>query len=152
MIKYVTNILIELVGNDFLKNINQQAVKAELEKQAGLFTPTQTISINDYLRGEAAKREVISSAKTSINETNSLQTWVNQHPKLTIPAHANFSFVKDTVGKNTVFSNDFLSKVASVLYEASLATNLEIIERSISTELPEGYKPGYEAKVNRQRP
>ena len=70
------------------------------------------------------------------------------YPTLTIPAHSNFSFIKDFIGKKTDFSNDFLSKVASVLYEASLATNLEIVERSISTELPEGYKLGYEAKVN----
>lgn len=148
--KYLTNVVIKLVGTDFLKNINQQALKAELEKQAGLFTPTQTISLTNFLRGEAVKREVVSSAKISINETNSLKTWVEQHPKLTIPAHANFSFVQDTVGKNTVFSNEFLSKVASVLYEASLATNMDIIERSISMELPTGYKPGYEAKVNHE--
>lgn len=146
--KYLTNALIKLVGTDFLKNINQQAVKAELEKQAGLFASTQTISISDFLRGEAAKRKVVSSAKISVNETNLLQIWVDQHPKLTIPAHANFSFVKDTVGEKMVFSNDFLSNVASVLYEASLATNLEIIERSTSTELPDGFTPGYEAKVN----
>lgn len=145
----LTNQLIKLVGSDFLENINQQALKAELEKQAGLFASTKTISITHFLRGEAANRQVISSANISIHDVNSLQQWVEQHPQLTIPAHANYSFVQNIVGKQTEFSDDFLSKAASALYEASLATNLEIIERSISTELPEGYKLGYEARVNR---
>ncbi len=146
--KYVTSILLDLVGNEFINNINQQAVKAELEKQAGSFATSQSISITQFLRGEAANRQVLSSANMMIAEPNSLKKWVDEHPTLTIPAKSNFSFIGDVVGKKTAFSNDFLSKVASVLYEASLATNLEIVERSISTELPEGYKLGYEARVN----
>ena len=83
-----------------------------------------------------------------IGETDLLTQWVNEHPTITIPAQNKFSFIKDFVGQNTVFSNEFLSKVSSTLYEASLATNLQFVERSISTELPEGYKLGFEAKVN----
>ena len=76
--KYLTSILIELVGNDFFNNINQQAVKAELEKQAGSFATAQSISVTHFLRGEAANRQVLSSANMVIAEPNSLKKWVDE--------------------------------------------------------------------------
>jgi len=47
-------------------------------------------------------------------------------------------------------ADDELTIVASALYEAVLKTNFWVEDRSISTELPDGVKPGFEAAINRQ--
>lgn len=142
-------LLQEIVDEKVIEKVKVNQLQAEIQRQAGLLDVNeQVISLTDFFE-DSMSVSVISHAKKEHMDVKSLSSWVESTSPITIPAFGEFSLINDLSVNAGNWSDEFLTQAASLLYEASLSTNLQILERNTSKELPEGAKVGYEAKVNR---
>ncbi|MGE8078452.1 VanW family protein [Peribacillus loiseleuriae] len=145
----VRQMLKEIADEKLTETVKVSELRSEIQKQAGLLDQSeQVIRLTDFL-DDSVSVSVISHAKKENIDVKSLSSWVESTPPIKIPAFGEFSFMNDLSVNAGNWSDEFLTQVASLVYEASLSTNLQVLERNTSQELPEGVKLGFEAKVNR---
>lgn len=139
-----------LADEKTLSFVDMKGLLAKLEEEAGnLSSSSVTLKLTDFMsEAYLSKKEVLAQSDISITETQQLSAWLNSHSEVVIPSNINFSFLdilKDE--EQTIYTNDFLSKLSSGIYRTVLSTNLQIVERHISKEFPDGFELGYEAKI-----
>ncbi|RFU71567.1 hypothetical protein D0469_00190 [Peribacillus saganii] len=140
-----------LIADESLaKAIDIKRLKAEIENSiSALPAGKLEFKLADYIaEGAGVKQDVIASSKLNIIDTKHLEQWLKTHGELNIPAKMNVSFLQlVTTEQGAKYPAVFLSEIASVLYSSILPTNVQILERHTSQELPNGIEAGYEAKV-----
>ncbi|PLT32384.1 VanW family protein [Bacillus sp. V5-8f] len=130
-------------------NIDIKKLKREIKRRTGTL-PKEKIEIRllDFLKKDShLKQEVLSSSMIKVDDHEYLDAWLQESKEIKIKENSNFSFLEYLRNAKLDFSDEFLTLSASSLYKAILNTNLQIIERNISRELPEGMEPGFEAKI-----
>ena len=122
-------------------------LKKAIETQAGwLGTKEQTIHVANFFSPESdVSKEVLASAETQSGFISELVEPIT----ILISPYAKFSFLDEFAVQYPSWSEEMLTDAASALYEASLQTNLQIIERQISQVRPKGIQVGFEAKAKR---
>ncbi|WML59567.1 VanW family protein [Neobacillus sp. PS2-9] len=106
---------------------------------------------NDYLLASQNKDASLNTAIVNLNELPiELQTFIDKNPKIEIKNESTFSLL-ELVKKQNLKDPYSLDVLATGIYQAVLPTNISIIERNISSSLPEYVTLGYEAKVNESR-
>lgn len=126
-----------------------EGLEADIVRAAQLLEiGSYQIRIEDYfLDGQSNEPQVISEFQLdSAFVENELDLFIGK--TIELEATSQFSlldYVKDEIG---AVSSLTLSKIATSIYEVILPTNFEMIERHISSELPEYAALGFEAKVD----
>jgi hypothetical protein len=124
---------------------------ADLQNTASKFEEgSYKFNLNkDYLIAEASKKDnIISTAIVKLTEVpNDLATLVTANPEIQIAEGANFSLL-EFAKLQKIESSSSLSIIATGIYQSILPTNFKIIERNISSALPNYTAVGFEAKVN----
>ncbi|AZV44590.1 hypothetical protein BAOM_3981 [Peribacillus asahii] len=144
----VRSVLVEMAGGEFVSNLDVTKLKSEIERKAGLLGKDgKEIVAIEFLR-DNLETKVLSRAEMNVTDAEDVASFVKQHATFTIPAFQTVAFMKDVMANDHTFSEAFLTEAASTFYKASLATNLQIIERHRSVEFPSDAEAGYEAKVN----
>ncbi|WP_028392103.1 VanW family protein [Bacillus cihuensis] len=142
-------LLKEIVDEKVIATVKIEKLQAEIQSKASLLDVNeQAISLTDFF-DDSQSTSVLSHEKKQQMDVKLLASWVQSTPTITIPAFGEFSFINDLSVNAGNWTDDFLTQVASLLYKASLSTNLQILERNISQEVPVGITVGNEAKVNR---
>ena len=126
-------------------------LKTDLTNTASKFEPGSYIfNLNkDYLIADASNKDnVISKAIVKLTEVpNDLEAIVTANPEMQIAEGATFSLL-DFAKQQKIESSSSLSLIATGIYQSILPTNFKIMERNISSALPNYTAVGFEAKVN----
>jgi G5 domain/VanW like protein len=103
----------------------------------------------DYLLVEAGKKDnIISKSIVRLTDIpNELASILTANPELQIAEGANFSLL-EFAKQQKIESSASLSVIATGIYQSVLPTNFKIIERNISSGLPNYTGVGFEAKIN----
>ncbi|GIN60282.1 hypothetical protein J27TS8_02750 [Robertmurraya siralis] len=131
------------------EDIALEELEAEIMRAAQLLEiGSYQIRIEDYLLdGQSNEPQVISEFQLdSAFVENELDLFIGK--TIELKATSQFSlldYVKDEIGTVSALT---LSKISTSIYEVILPTNFEMIERHISSELPEYAALGFEAKVD----
>jgi hypothetical protein len=136
----------EVGTKDFDVNKLTANLKLTAEKfENGLFTFNLA---KDYLLADAQKSTLISEATLSLKDIpDELQSLIEKNPEMKIAEEGTFSLL-DFTKKQKITSSSALSIVATGIYQAILPTNFLIVERNVSSTLPEYAPLGFEARVN----
>ncbi|WP_312470995.1 G5 domain-containing protein [Neobacillus sp.] len=122
-----------------------------LNETAALFeTSEHTFNLyNDYLLADHIKKDAnLNVAVIVLKEVpEDLQTVIEKNPVIEIPEGATFSLL-EFAKKHRMEESSSLNVLATGIYQAILSSNFSIVERNISTSLPNYANVGYEAKVN----
>ncbi|WP_423799225.1 VanW family protein [Neobacillus sp. SAB-20_R2A] len=103
---------------------------------------------NDFLLADRVQKDaVISSATVEIPNFTNLQTVIDKNIKMDIPENGTVSLL-DFAKKNQIDNGETLNVLATGIYKAVLASNFTIVERNISSHLPNYAMLGFEAKVD----
>lgn len=132
------------------KELELTKLTADLTNTAAKFeNGTFTFNLNkDYQVTGTNQDEVISKAIVKLTEIPSdLQTVVTKYPEIKIAEGATFSLL-DFIKQEKLEYSTSLNVIATGMYQSSLPTNFEIVERNISNALPAYAGLGFEAKVN----
>jgi hypothetical protein len=136
-----------------LDDINVKKLKADLLDVAMMpESKMYTFNLEDYATEQLTENPTISKATVEVNKSNKdLAEFVKSVPTIELKEKSSFSLLEFLEENN---SNDFteetLSIVATGIYGAILPTNISIMERHISKELPSYVQLGYEAKVSEE--
>lgn len=132
-------------------DIDIEKLTLGLNTTAGLFqSGSQTLNLyNDFLiAGKIKKDAVINSAVIEIEEMPfGLESVIKKNSDIEISEEATFSLL-EFAEKQKIEDSDILNLLATGIYQSILPTNFSIVERNISSSLPEYSNIGYEAKVN----
>ncbi|MBM7691937.1 hypothetical protein JOC77_001347 [Peribacillus deserti] len=137
---------------ELVSQIDIKRLKTEIENWAGtLAQSNQIIYLEDMLvKNHQGKESFLSRSELSLKSGRSVDEWISNNHILTIQPGKSFSFLELVMSDNDhVLADDESSLIASAIYEAVLSSGLEVKERHTSTVLPDGIKPGYEAKIKR---
>ncbi len=133
------------------KEVDLNKLKTNLEADASKFeNGSFTYNLNyDYLLANAVKKDfIISEEILKLKEVPSqLQMMVEKSPEIKIEEKADFSLL-EFAKKQKFASSEALSVMATGIYQAILPTNFLIVDRSISSALPDYALLGLEAKVS----
>ncbi|MBM7620465.1 hypothetical protein JOC95_002318 [Bacillus tianshenii] len=111
----------------------------------------QTFFIADYLLDDTLieKTSIDSILKVSDKKVlDELKAGLS-NKEVPVPAGQAFSVHDWLLKENIMLSDEASSVVASMIYQLLASTNFAVLERHISTELPEWAVAGYEAKMER---
>lgn len=139
----------QLESNDF----DLDKLISSLSQTASLFQEGYHIFnlYNDYLIASQKKDSVLNTAVINLNEIpNELQIFIEKNPEIELKKEATFSLL-ELAKKQNMKDTYTLNVLASGIYQAVLPTNISIVERNISSSLPDYASLGYEAKVNQSR-
>jgi hypothetical protein len=102
----------------------------------------------DYVNKELQSL-IISEGAVSISEKqfNLLSEELLNKNQLTIPAMSQFSLLEFINAQSITLSNESLNILGSTLYKTILLSNMEVIERHTSRQLPDFIELGFEAEV-----
>lgn len=101
--------------------------------------------LNDYIQKDQLQKTVISEASISVVENSNLDFKQNENI-VSIEPGTTFSLQEFLTDNQLLdIDNETVSKLATVLYKAVLTSPFEIIERHISSELPDYAVLGMEA-------
>lgn len=147
--------LVYIVDETMLPFIDIKSLRAKLEEMAGALPSSKTnISLLNFIMDKSlTESKILSQAEIYIpGSGNRFSSLIDSYGEIIIPAKSSFSLLQSLKENGQgIYSNELLTKLASGLYEAILPTNMQVVERNISKELPEGYKAGLEAKIAREK-
>ncbi|MBB6177433.1 vancomycin resistance protein YoaR [Anoxybacillus tengchongensis] len=126
--------------------LDVEKMKKQLEQAAASLTSTQ-LSLVQYVREDMQQQTILSQAVIPLHEELRAmsQTTIVVEPKQM------FSVLDFFKKQGMGLSKEAMTLFASVLYEAIVPTNFEIVERHTSTVLPNGVKAGFEAAVEQDK-
>jgi hypothetical protein len=106
---------------------------------------------NFLLTDKLNKDTVLNTVSVTFKEVpDDLQSLIDYLPKIEIPQESSFSLLGFINEKKVNLQAETLNTLATAIYQAILPTNISIVERNISSTLPDYAQLGYEAKVNRE--
>lgn len=126
--------------------LDVEKMKKQLEQAAASLTSTQ-LSLVQYVREDMQQQTILSQTAIPLHEELRAmsQTTIVVEPKQM------FSVLDFFKKQGMGLSKEAMTLFASVLYEAIVPTNFEIVERHTSTVLPNGVKAGFEAAVEQDK-
>ncbi|PIC87236.1 hypothetical protein CSV72_04480 [Sporosarcina sp. P20a] len=129
-----------------------ETIAAQIEVQLRSGIMPQQVYVANYIPELYEQKQVIASAAYEVDElAKGLHLLMEDLDGLEIQPNSSFSFREYLEGKESASATDLqMTIMASLLYKAALQTNWIMDERSISTELPAGVEPGFEAAINRK--
>lgn len=130
--------------------VNKRKVIEKIESELGRGKLTTKIDISNDVKGEDNVVPVVASIELTNKDKNVLKVLDVLNGK-EILASDKFSMM-NVVNKSKVqgISDEDITYVSSVLYEAVLHTNFTVTKRSTRYELLIGVTPGFEAVINRE--
>jgi hypothetical protein len=135
-------------------SLDLDKLTASLNQTASLFEAgTHSFNLyNDYLlAGQNKMDSVLNTAVIDLNYVpNELQMLIEKKPLIEFQKETSFSLL-ELSQKHNLKDTYTLNVLASGIYQAVLPTNISIVERNISSSLPDYASLGYEAKVNQSR-
>lgn len=155
------NLIVNLPDSVFLKEVEEVTGGTEMNSEidleklkndivsvaSKLIKEDQSFSVSDYLlesaNGNVTLHEVSIKAEGKLLEELDSVTTIVLNP------NGSFSFEEWLTEEGISLSADSGSILASVLYQLALPTNIDIVERHISKELPEWAEAGYESSYNK---
>ncbi|MEK4951247.1 VanW family protein [Bacillus sp. FSL W8-1127] len=142
-------ILFKKLENPELVNlIDLEKVKQLLKEKAGrLDSSQQTEDLVQYLKASENKPKIIDSKRIFVNDPADMEDWLSSNSTMTLKPEKIFS-LNDYIQNLDNDDKGFFIQCASAIYQLTLPTNLQIVERHISDTLPEGIELGYEARVD----
>ncbi|PIC80621.1 hypothetical protein CSV75_02175 [Sporosarcina sp. P18a] len=161
----VDNALIAKVSREGLRTVMKQnfhslsfseddveKIAAQLEVQLRSGIMPQQVYIANFVPDLYEQKQVIASAAYEVDELEKgLRLLMDDLNGLEIQPNSTFSFREYLDGKESASATDGqMTIMASLLYKSALQTNWVIDERNISSELPAGVEPGFEAAINRK--
>ncbi|PIC70695.1 hypothetical protein CSV77_07175 [Sporosarcina sp. P16b] len=131
-------------------DVEKIAAQLEVQLQSGIMP--QQVYIADFIPDLYEQKQVIASAAYEVDELEKgLRLLMDDLNGLEIQPNSTFSFREYLDGKESASATDVqMTIMSSLLYKAALQTNWVIDERNISSELPAGVEPGFEAAINRK--
>ncbi|PFO03550.1 hypothetical protein COJ85_12920 [Bacillus sp. AFS076308] len=133
------------------KEVDFTKLKTNSESSAStLQNGEQTFNLSkDFMLVNAADQDVvISEAVLNLNEvSDGLQVIVEKNPEVKIAEGATFS-VLDFAKNQKINDPSLLSILGTGIYQALLPTNFTIVDRNISSTLPNYAELGFEARVS----
>ncbi|MEH7304939.1 G5 domain-containing protein [Neobacillus drentensis] len=132
-------------------DVDADKLTRSLNSTAALFASgSQTLDLfNDFLLSDHMKKDSI--INTSVIEMNDiplgLKSVIEKNPEIEMAAGSTFSLL-EFAKKQNIEDIDTLNMIATGIYQVILPSNFSIIERNISSNLPDYSSLGYEAKVN----
>ncbi|ARF13103.1 VanW family protein [Sporosarcina ureae] len=129
-----------------------ETIAAQIEVQLRSGIMPQQVYVANYIPELYEQNQVIASAIYEADElAKGLRLLMDDLDGLEIQPNSSFSFSEYLEGKESASATDLqMTIMASLLYKAALQTNWIMDERNISTELPAGVEPGFEAAINRK--
>ncbi|WHY84885.1 G5 domain-containing protein [Neobacillus novalis] len=128
-----------------------EKLTTSLNTQASLFeSGEQSFNLyNDFLLTNQTKKDtIISDAIVTMKEVpDDLATIIENNPTIEIKEESTFSLL-DFAKKHKVGDSSSLNIIATGIYQAILPSDFSIVERNISSSLPDYAPLGFEAKVN----
>ncbi|WP_303971295.1 VanW family protein [Sporosarcina ureae] len=130
--------------------VEKIASQIEMQLQSGIMP--QQVYIANFIPELYEQKQVIASAEYKVDGlAKGLRLLMEDLDGLEIQPNTSFSFREYLEGKESASATDLqMTIMASLLYKAALQTNWIMDERNISTELPLGVEPGFEAAINRK--
>lgn len=131
-------------------DVEKIAAQIEVQLRSGIMP--QQIYVANLIPELYEQNQVIASATYEVDElAKGLRLVMDDLNGLEIQPNSTFSFREYLSGKESASATDLqMTILASLLYKAALQTNWIIDERNISSELPAGVEPGFEAAINRK--
>ncbi|WP_432358374.1 VanW family protein [Sporosarcina sp. UB5] len=128
--------------------VNSVAAGIEKELQTGIMP--RNVYITDYLGNNKIEHVLLASSDYSIDGiAPALSKALNALDDLVIQPFESFSMMELLMGDHVdPLSDEEMTLLASILYNAILQTNFQIDERNISTTLPQTIQLGFEAAMN----
>ncbi|ETI70299.1 G5 domain-containing protein [Neobacillus vireti] len=124
---------------------------SSLNAQASLFESGEhSFNLgNDFLLANQTKEDtVLSDAIVAMKEVpDDLATIIENNPTIEIQEESTFSLL-DFAKKHKIGNSSSLNIIATGIYQAILPSDFLIVERNISSSLPDYATLGFEAKVN----
>ncbi|PIC83860.1 VanW family protein [Sporosarcina sp. P1] len=132
------------------EDVEKIAAQLEVQLRSGIMP--QQVYIASFIPEVYEQKQVIASATYEVDElAKGLRLVMEDLNGLEIQPNSTFSFREYLSGKESASATDLqMTIMASLLYKAALQTNWVIDERNISSELPVGVEPGFEAAINRK--
>ncbi|MFC0270173.1 VanW family protein [Metabacillus herbersteinensis] len=126
-------------------NVKQGTMNASNDLTSSLETAVYEVNSDDYELQDQLPKTIISESKIGLDNQNSNDLKDKLQSAVVQPGQT-FSF-QSYLDENQLdaLESGFLNRVATAIYTAILPTNLQIIERHISSELPEYAELGKEA-------
>ncbi|WP_108669429.1 VanW family protein [Peribacillus acanthi] len=142
--------LLMITDESIVETIDLKRLKMEIEKTVGTLQQSiVSFKLSEFISEDTLTKNVVLSEVTKeIPDKEKTERWLTKHKEMVIPAKSNFSllnYLKET--NESTFSSEFLTTIASSMYQSILPTNLQIVERHTSKEIPNGIQLGFEAKI-----
>ncbi|PIC98786.1 VanW family protein [Sporosarcina sp. P29] len=130
--------------------VDKIAAQIEVQLRSGIMP--QQVYVANFIPELYEQKQVIASAEYKVDGlAKGLRLLMDDLDGLEIQPNSSFSFREYLEGKESASATDLqMTIMASLLYKAVLQTNWIMDERNISTELPAGVEPGFEAAINRK--
>ena len=130
--------------------VDKIAAQIEVQLRSGIMP--QQVYVANFIPELYEQKQVIASAEYKVDGlAKGLRLLMDDLDGLEIQPNSSFSFREYLEGKESASATDLqMTIMASLLYKAALQTNWIMDERNISTELPAGVEPGFEAAINRK--
>lgn len=148
----INNMLRSISPSITASNVDIKKLHNDLLANASLLEASKyEIQLRKYINGENNNDQVVNEAVVKLaNANKELQELLASPLKIEFPSQNQFSLLKFMEKKNNSISAETNSMIATSLYNVILPTNIEIIERNISKQLPSYATLGFEAKVDRE--
>ncbi|PID07334.1 MULTISPECIES: VanW family protein [unclassified Sporosarcina] len=130
--------------------VDKIAAQIEVQLRSGIMP--QQVYVANFIPELYEQKQGIASAEYKVDGlAKGLRLLMDDLDGLEIQPNSSFSFREYLEGKESASATDLqMTIMASLLYKAALQTNWIMDERNISTELPAGVEPGFEAAINRK--
>ncbi|MFC4320961.1 G5 domain-containing protein [Litchfieldia salsa] len=146
----VLNQSIETISNKKIDLFNAEQIQLSLQEKSSLLASDQlTLNLLSYLL--IGEQKVVSSAQIPLETISSeLTKWGKDVKEITLAPHQSFSLLTFVSENAFEASDETLSVIGTSIYKSILPTNIEIVERHISENLPGYATLGYEARVEKE--
>lgn len=142
-------LLAESIPETVVHAVNMDQLKKEIESKVGLLEEgKQNLSLIAFLNPESGISEGV------LSEATIQSGYISELAKpysIKIEPNSTFSFLQDFAPNFPSWSDELLTYTASAMYKASLETNLQVVDRQISSVKPNHIDLGFEAKINRNK-
>ncbi|MCA1318743.1 G5 domain-containing protein [Bacillus tianshenii] len=116
-----------------------------------LDSDNHTFSVLDYLLDDSLVEKTTIDSIMKVSDEKVLKELKEglSSKEMIVPAGQVFSVHDWLLKENVMLSDEASSIVASMIYQLSASTNFNVLERHISSDLPEWAVAGYEARMER---
>jgi hypothetical protein len=143
--------IINLMGQKNLdKLLDISKFRSDLTKAVDkLIIGNYYFHLEDYLLPTANHELQLNQYSIKLSDEN-LKSTTLKNATITIPKNSQFSLLDEIKKQGFAFTNENIPNIiASCIYKVILPTNFIIVERNISSSMPEYAELGYEAEINK---